>query len=271
MVGAVFARQSFCRFFVSVSITAMLVGTNAVAQSADDRLAEYSALLQEIVDKKTSIAYQQSVLKSQESEMESLRAQIRAVPDLKEAIPPMLQEMSSEIDKQISSDVPFKLTERYDRLAAFQESIAEGTTASIGEQMRRAMSIYGIEMGYGASVEAYAGDNPIEDRVGARYAACEADTDSSSCGLDDDQAKLIAGGADLDVLRSELTDGDYLRFGRLSLVYMQHDGTEGYRYDPREKSWQGLSGNKLLEVRRAVKMAKGEIAPAVVSAPIYID
>jgi len=270
VVGAVFARQSFCRFFVGVSIAATLIGT-ASTQTAGDRESQYNALLQEISNKKTEIAYQESKLKWQEAEMASLRSQIDAVPELKKTIPPMLQAMSAEIDKQISSDVPFKLEERFRRLAAFQEAIADGSGATIGEQMRRALNIYGIEVGYGSNVEAYAGNNPVEDRAGARYAACEADIQASSCGLNSDQFKLLNGGAALEVLKPELADGDFLRYGRLSLVYMQHDGTEGYRYDPREKNWQGLSGNSLLEIRRAVKMAKGEIAPAVVNAPVYVE
>ena len=269
MVGAVFARQSVCRLFFGVSVAAVLVGASS-AQDADDKLAEYSALLQEIENKQMSIAYQRSQLQSQESEMASLQSQIDAVPALKEAVGPILQNMSGEIDKQISADLPFKLTERYDRLAAFQEAIAEGSEASVGEQMRRALNIYGIEVGYGSNVEAYAGNHPKEENAGGRYAACEADTASAACGLDDDQAELIEKDRPLEELKPGLLDGDYLRYGRLALVYLQHDGTEAYRYDPNSKDWEELSGNQLLEMRRAVRMAKGESAPAVINAPIYV-
>jgi len=252
VVGAVFARQSVCRLFFGVSVAAVLVGASS-AQDAGDKLAEYTALLQEIENKQMSIAYQRSQLQSQESEMASLQSQIDAVPALKEAVGPILQNMSGEIDKQISADLPFKLTERYDRLAAFQEAIAEGSEASVGEQMRRALNIYGIEVGYGSNVEAYAGNQA-----------------SAACGLDDDQAELIEKDRPLEELKPGLLDGDYLRYGRLALVYLQHDGTEAYRYDPNSKDWEELSGNQLLEMRRAVRMAKGESAPAVINAPIYV-
>ena len=269
MVVAVPARQIFCRLIIGVSLGSLSFGV-AFAQNTDDKLAEYQALLVEIQNAKLSIAHQEAKLQSQAAEMESLKAQIEGVPVVVDAVPAILQSMSTEIDKVISSDLPFKLTERYDRLSAFQESIAEGTESTPGEQMRRALSIYAIEAGYGSNVEAYAGNHPIEDLAGGRYAACEADVNSVACGLDDDQQKLLAVGTPLENLKPGLLDGDYLRYGRLSLVYVQSDGSNAYRYDPNEKNWVELTGNRMLDVRRDVRMAKGESQPALVNAPVYV-
>lgn len=269
MVRAFRTRQSVSRLILSVSVVACLAGP-AWAQDAEGRVAEYAALLEEVNNLKTSIGFQQAQMATQQAKIDSLQSQIESVPALTESVGPMLQEMSSEIEKQIAADLPFKLAERYNRLAAFQEAIAEGSTATPGEQMRRALSIYDIEAGYGATVEAYAGDHPDETRAGERYKACEADTASAACGLDDDQKDLLADNTPLEDLQVGLLDGDYLRYGRLSLVYVQFDGSEAHRYDPREKQWIALGGNQMLEIRRAVRMAKGESAPAVVNAPVYV-
>ena len=269
MVDAVPARQVFCRIIIGVSLGALSFGA-AVAQDTDGKLAEYQALLAEIQNKKLSIAHQEAKLQSQAAEVESLKAQIEGVPAVVESVPAILESMSLEIDKIISSDLPFKLTERYDRLAAFQESIAEDSESTPGEQMRRALSIYAIEAGYGSNVEAYAGDHPVEEKAGSRYAACEADAASAACGLDDDQKKLLEANTPLENLKPGLLDGDYLRYGRLSLVYVQNDGSSAYRYDPNEKNWVELKGNRMLDVRRDVRMAKGESQPALVNAPVYV-
>ncbi len=269
MVGALKARQSFCRMILGVSVAA-LVATSSAAQDSVDRVAEYEALLEEISNVKTSIAFQQAQMQTQQSEIDSLQAQIEAVPAVKESVGPMLQVMSQEIEKQIAADLPFKLAERYNRLAAFQEAIAEGATSTPGEQMRRALGIYAIEAGYGSTVEAYSGDHPDEAQAGQRYTACEADTESLACGLDDDQKKALVNNVPLDALKADLLDGDYLRYGRLSLVYVQHDGSQALRFDPLSKEWVDLDGNQRLEIRRAVRMAKGESAPAVINAPIYV-
>ena len=239
------------------------------ASAQDDASARYSAVLQEISNMKLAIAHKQLQIKTQEAEIASLGEQIKSIPDVKKAVPPMLQVMASEMRKQISTDIPFKLEERNDRIGAFEDSISKGSEASIGEQMRRALSLYSIEMGYGSNVEAYAGDNPFEEKSGARYNACLENLESSSCGLDEDQMKAVNNNIPLADLQGQLLDGDYLRYGRLALVYMQHDGTEAYRYDDRQKTWESLDGNQMLEIRRAVRMAKGESAPAVISAPLY--
>ena len=269
MVVAVPARQIFCRLIIGISVSALSFGS-AHAQGADAKLAEYQALLAEIQNKKMSLASQQAKLQSQNAEIQSLNAQIKDVPAVIESVPDILQSMYSEIDKVISSDLPFKLTERYDRLAAFQESIAEESESTPGEQMRRALSIYAIEAGYGSNVESYPGNHPIEEMAGSRYAACEADVTSRGCGLDEDLEKLLAEGNSLDSIRGSLLDGDYLRYGRLSLVYVNHDGRNGYRYDSNTKDWVELQDNRMLDVRRDVRMAKGESQPAIVNAPVYV-
>ena len=269
MVVAVPTRQIFCRLIIGVSLGALSFGS-ALGQNAGDKLAEYQALLAQIQNIKLSIASEEAKLQSQEAEMESLNAQIKAVPAVIENVPAMLQSMYSEIDKVISSDLPFKLTERYDRLAAFQESIAEGSESTPGEQMRRALSIYAIEAGYGSNVESYPGDHPVEELSGTRFAACEADVNSSACGLDEDLEELLAAGNTLDSIKGALLDGDYLRYGRLSLVYVHNDGSNAYRYDANEKNWVELRGNRALDARRDVRMAKGESQPALVNAPVYV-
>ena len=267
--GAFDARQSFCRLFVGFSMAAAIVG-GASAQAAGDSEVRYSALLKEIENVKLSIAHTQSQIATQEATIESLAAQIKSVPAVKDAVPKILKQMSSEMRKQISSDVPFKLEERNDRMGAFEDSLAEDSEATVGEQMRRALSIYAIEAGYGANVEAYAGDNPIENNQGARYRACQEDISASACGLNEDQVEAIEADTPLSDLAGELRDGDYLRYGRLALVYMQHDGSEAYRYDVNSKNWESLEGVQVLEVRRAVRMAKGESSPGVITAPLYV-
>jgi len=275
VVGAVFGRQSICRLLVSVSMTVAFVGTVS-AQSADTPLAEYTSLLQEIENQRNSLALKRALLGSQEKEIESLRAQIASVPALKESVKPMLTAMATEMRKQISSDIPFKLEERNDRMGAFSDAISKESDNTVIDQMRRALSIYSIEMGYGSTVEAYAGNHPNEDIAGQRYAACQENIESASCGLDEDQKKLVKEWSEdaeqtaLEALKVQLQDGDYLRYGRLALVYMDFDGSRAYRYDANGKEWIELTGNRKLDMRRAIRMAKGESAPAVVSAPLYV-
>ena len=63
---------------------------------------------------------------------------------------------------------------------------------------------------------------------------------------------------------------NFLRFGRTSLVYMTKDETEVARYNTESKSWETLSGADALEMRQAIRVSRGEAAPAIVYAPVSV-
>jgi len=152
--------------------------------------------------------------------------------------------MAAAIESEIYSDYPFKIEERLIRLDKFRETIAD-PEATPGQKMRQALNIYDIEVSYGNSVASYAGNNPV--KPGVRYAACQEDQESRGCGL------------------------TYLHYGRLSFVYLEFDSSEAWRYDLDGKNWVELSGSDVLDVRRAVRIARGQSAPGVLSAPVHLE
>lgn len=247
------------------------VGMTALAQSSDDaKTAQYAALLQQIADMKMTIAHKEVYVASQKDEIASLRQQIKSVPDVIAAVGPMLDKMHTAISSEIESDLPFNAIERYDRLAGFKETL-DDKDAGPADKMRRALGIYDAEVSYGQTIQSYAGDHPIQEKVGKRFEACQVDALSEVCSLSKEQTKKVTEeGISIDALQGELKDGDYLRYGRLSLAFMTADSSEVLRYDPETKSWGELTGSRALNVRRAMKMAKGEAAPTVVEAPIYL-
>ncbi len=264
--------------FVAARKTLGILGLTACAasiawaQAPDDAAArQYAALLQQISDLETSIAHQEVYLGTQEAEIASLQGQIERVPELIESVGPMLDKMKAAIGNEIEADLPFNIAVRFDRLAGLDELIAD-KDARPGDKMRRAMNIYDIEVSYGQTIQSYAGNHPVEARSGSRVAACEQDAMSVACGLSKSQLERLKAGETIASMAdaNELQDGDYLRYGRLSLAYMQNDGSEVYRYNPASKEWTEMTGSRALDVRRAMKMAKGEAPPAVLQAPIYL-
>lgn len=61
---------------------------------------------------------------------------------------------------------------------------------------------------------------------------------------------------------------NFLRFGRTSLVYMTKDETELARYN--NGTWDPIGGENALNMRKAIRVAKGEAAPDVVYAPVTV-
>ncbi len=253
---------------LSVTVCAVAL---SVAQTPDDKAAQdYAALLQHIADLEVTIAHQQVYIGTQEAEIASLQAQIEEVPAVIESIDPMLDKMRVAISAEIDSDLPFNPEERFGRLAGLNDILAD-KEARPADKMRRALGIYDAEVSYGQSVQAYSGDHPVPEKAGVRFKACEQDAASAACGLNKDQIKRLASNdVTIDDIKGEIKDGYYLRYGRLSLAYAMADETEVLRYDPDTKAWIEMSGGKALDILRAMKMARGESAPAVVEAPIYL-
>ena len=243
------------------------VSLPAIAQSTNAEAA-YASVLQDIENAKLNIAQREAYIATHEATMASLRQQIKDSGALSSAVEPMLGKMVSAIEGEINKDIPFLVGVRFQRLDKLKADIADPTNTP-GNKMRSALLIYDIEVGYGQSLEAYGGQHPTNP--GARYAACEADVNSSGCNLTDGLADKLNAGATVRDLRNEIFDGSYLRYGRLALAYQQFDGSETLRYDPQSKEWVELSSGQALEVERGLRTARGEAAPNVVNAPVYIS
>ena len=283
MVNTPFGRK-LCLSAAAIVLSGVGYASLATAQSSTDKVGQYVSVLNRISDAKLSIAQKEAYVANQKSQIESLRAQIKNVGATKKTVAPMISKMLTAIEGEMNSDFPFKEAERFNRLADVQETVAD-SSASVGEKMRKVLNIYDIETGYGNSVSAYAGNHPNTDKAGTRLTACLADELSSDCGLGTDVLKKmgykdgvkIFEGPSVDALSRSIDsenafkDGNYLHYGRLAFIYVQHDSSEAWRYDKDNKTWVELSGADILNARRSVRIAKGESAPGVITAPIGLQ
>lgn len=240
--------------------------SQALAQDADAG-DQYAALLQQIENVKLETAQKEIYINTQKNKIADLKAQMAGIPATSATVEPLLQKMAEAIENEINSDFPFKIDERLIRLDKFRETLAD-KEATPGAKMRQALNIYGIEVGYGNTVGAYAGNNP--KTPGKRFEACQANGLSKACGLTEDHTKKILAGATISDIKNELMDGSYLHYGRLALVYLEFDSSEAWRYDKEAKDWIELSGADIVNVRRAVRIARGQSAPGVLSAPVTL-
>lgn len=257
----VFVSKTLCTF-------ALAFGSVGIANAqASDAEAKYSALLQQISNMKLSIAHKEATIASQQGKIDSLKAQIGQVDSVKASIGPMIDKMYSAIDAEVQKDIPFNAVERFYRLGEFNEKKDDAAVLPM-EKMRRALNMYETEVIYGQTFASYPGDHPLEAMKGSRYQACIADQESVECALTKDLRKKLLAGATIEGLKSDLQDGDYLRYGRLALVYAQAGGSQIYKYETATKSWEEVTGGTALDFLQAVKMAKGEAAVNVVKVPI---
>ena len=241
------------------------------ATQTNDPAETYSKLLNHIEDLKTTTDQRRLYLKVQEDEISNLRQQLASLDETKASVLPLVVKMAADAEKEMVKDVPFKVVERFARLDRLKEDLAkEG--APISSLFRQAINLYSLEVQSGNSIEAYDGDHP--KNPGTRLAACDEDINSSLCDLPKEIRRELPEGAtkvERPDFRENLKDGAYVHFGRLSLIYLQHDSSEAWRWDQPTEAWVQLSGSEVLDARRAVRIARGESAPGVILSPIRIN
>jgi len=242
--------------------------SNAYAQDADAAVNEYMAVLDQIQNTKLATMQREVMLEAQKANMENLRAQIKTVPNTKRAVRGVVTEMVAEIEKVIESDLPFREEERAARLDRIRRLLAdEGTSDS--ELYRLAMTLYDVEANYGYTISAYSGDHP--KTPGRRLQACQEDHTSTACNLSVDQQKHMNAGGKIDGIAKSIKDGNYVHFGRMSFIYLDFDSREGFRWSKEADDWDPLEAGDILNARRSVRVARGESAPSVVTAPVKIQ
>lgn len=108
------------------------------------------------------------------------------------------------------------------------KAVLANPDVSPAEQYRQVLNAFKIEVSYGQGIDSYEGAHP--SRPG----------------------NVV----------------NFLRFGRTSLVYMTKDESEIARYNTENGSWDVLNGADALAMRQAIRVSKGEAAPAIVYAPV---
>lgn len=98
------------------------------------------------------------------------------------------------------------------------------------EQYRQVLNAFKIEVAYGQGLESYEGSHPS------------------------DKTQIV----------------NFLKYGRTSFVYMSKDESDIARYDMSNGGWVPVEGNAALGIRQAIRIAKGEAAPDMVTAPISV-
>ncbi len=235
--------------------TALALAYPAVAMAQTTTLEAYSTVLQQIADKKLTITQREHYISEQEEEIAFLRSQIEQVRPTSRSVRAIIDKMAAQAEDAINSDLPFLLDERFARVQKLKGDIAD-PKLPITAKFRRALNVYQAEVNYGFDIESYPGESPLNPGESPNIVST----------LDDEGEELLDENTGEVVMEPE--QGDYLRYGRLSLVFLNQRATTARRYDVPSGTWIDLSGADLQEVRRAVRVSKGQSAPAVLLAPV---
>jgi len=165
---------------------------------------------------------------SQGAEIANIRHQLDEIEVTARDVLPLMVKMVDTLDKFIALDVPFLLDERTKRVAGLKAMLSR-SDVSISEKYRRILEAYQIEMEYGRTLDAYDG-------------------------------KLDAG--------KESKNVEFVRLGRITLMYRTLDGKEAGYWDADTKAW--VQHNSYASaVRAALHVAKKQGAPDLMLVPVH--
>ena len=136
--------------------------------------------------------------------------------------------MIQGLEEFIKLDVPFLMDERNRRLSQIK-ALMEKAKVSASEKFRRVIEAYQVENEYGRTIEAYRGLQEVNGK------------------------KLTV---------------DFLRVGRISLVYQTLDGKNFGHWDQGERSWKTLPGRYRKSIQQGLRMARKQAAPDLITLPV---
>ena len=237
-------------------LTIALLASSHMTVSAQDASAQYQQVLQQIADRKIEIARSEYFVTQQGEELTRLREELRAVGPLTEGVDEIVSKMAAQLEDAINSDVPFLLEERLNRVGKIKTDLESGNVP-IGAIYRSALQALKIEVEYGQSMESYIADRPLNDGENPTLVD-EKDKDGELVKTSEGEVQQVP------------EFGSHLRYGRVGMAYLSDDMTKARRFDIKSRKWVDVTGPELVEIRRAVRISKGEVATGVVTVPTYI-
>jgi hypothetical protein len=166
-------------------------------------------------------------VESQKARLDEMKTQLAEIEVTQRNILPLIEKMIATLDQFVALDVPFLAEERRKRVAGLQELLGR-SDVSTSEKYRRVLEAYQIELDYGRTLDAYTG------KLG-----------------DGEDARTV----------------QFVRLGRVSLMYQTLDGRETGYWNAKQKAWVS-DPQYARDVKPALAVAKKEGAPDLVLFPI---
>jgi hypothetical protein len=189
---------------------------------------QYRQILREIEGLEVYNTLLQRQVARQSDQKQQVQASIDQVTVVQRQIVPLMDRMISGLDQFVALDVPFLEAERRGRVENLQ-TILERQDVTVAEKFRRVMEAYQIEMEYGRTIEDYKGSLEVDGLV---------------------------------------REVDFLRIGRIALIYQTTDGQSQGVWDQQTGQWVPLGNEYRNRVRQGLRVARRQLAPELLVLPV---
>lgn len=201
----------------------------AEAPAGPVTVEQYEAVLKDLAGLEVYNGLLQRQIQTQQTQVEELRGAIDQVPELERQIPPLLTRMVEALEQFVELDLPFDSEARRNSVAELK-SLIERSDVSDAEKARRVLEAWMIENEYGRNYSATVGPLEIDGTV--------------------------------------YPEVDFLRIGRIALIYQTPDAELAGAWDSRAGQRVPLGSEHRNSIRQALRMARNQVAPDLVLVPV---
>jgi len=188
---------------------------------------QYRAILKEIDGLLIYNKLLELQIENQERVKVDLEQSIANVAIVNRQIVPVMTRMIDSLEQFISLDVPFLNQERTDRVQGLKDLMSR-QDVTVAEKFRKVTEAYQIENDYGRTIETY-------------------------------KDTLEVDGAFLEL--------DFLRIGRIALMYQSVDGKVSGVWNQENQSWEDASDQRN-QIKLGLSIAKKQVPPDLVILPV---
>lgn len=200
-----------------------------LADETRNLLDDYKTVTKQIDGLRVYNARLQRQIDNQLRRIAEIDGAIDQVTVIQRQMTPLVIRMIDGLEQFVAMDVPFNLDERRARIEFLRTNV-DRSDLTVAEKFRQVLEAYNIELQYGRGFETY--HDTIDTGTGPR-------------------------------------DVDFLRIGRLALVYQTTDGSEAGVWNNQARSWQPLpTGDYAAAIRQGVRIAKKQATIELLNMPI---
>lgn len=200
-----------------------------LADETRDLLTDYKTVTKQVDGLKVYNTRLQRQIDNQMTRIVEIDEAIDQVTVIQRQMTPLIIRMIDGLEKFVELDVPFHLKEREQRIA-FLRSNLDRSDVSVAEKFRQVLEAYKIENEYGRKIDAYKGNVEID-------------------------------GKDRDV--------NFLRVGRIALLYQTTDTEISGAWDQGSRSWVSLDrGEYRNAIMKGLRIARKEASIDLMNMPV---
>lgn len=193
---------------------------------------EYRGISKEIEGLEVYIKQLNKQLAAQDAEKKEIENSIRQVTLIERQITPLMLRMIDALDRFVMADVPFQREERLERVENLKQLMGR-SDVTVAEKYRKVTEAYQKEMDYGRTIKTYRSTINLSNK---------------------------APGLEREV--------DFLRVGRISLMFLSLDGESLGIWDQQTNQWQPLGAEYKGKLTSALRIAREQAAPDLIKVPV---